>query len=338
MSDFDVGSCRFYENKYPQPDELVMVRVNHLADVAAYVSLLEYNNMEGMILFTELSRKRIRSISQFIRVGKLETVQVLRVDEKQGYIDLSKKKVSTEDAAACEERYNKAKMVHSILKNVAKLCEVKLETLYETLVWPLNRKYGNAHDALKRAVNEPSILNEYAIPERVREEMLKSIQLRLKPQPVRVRADVDITCFTKEGIDSIKAALHAGLAVPGTAEIPISIKLVSPPSYVFLATAMDKDAVLSVVDRSIEAVATTIRSLGGDVVVQQKARVISEREDKKMQNEISNATNDLDADEEGSESDEDGSDEEGEGASSSSSSKKKSSGGDDDLSSSTNFD
>ena len=53
-------SCRFFENEYPEIDEYVMVNVQSIAEMGAYVSLLEYNNKEGMILLSELSRRRIR--------------------------------------------------------------------------------------------------------------------------------------------------------------------------------------------------------------------------------------------------------------------------------------
>ena len=59
----------------------------------ALLQLMEYNNIEGMIPLTELSRRRIRSVNKHIRVGKTEIVQVFRLDEDKGYIDLSKKKV-----------------------------------------------------------------------------------------------------------------------------------------------------------------------------------------------------------------------------------------------------
>lgn len=39
---------------------------------------------------------------------------VLRVDKEKGYIDLSKRRVSPEDIAASEERYNKSKMVRPL--------------------------------------------------------------------------------------------------------------------------------------------------------------------------------------------------------------------------------
>ena len=35
------------------------------------MQLLEYNNIEGMILSSELSRRRIRSVAKILRVGEL---------------------------------------------------------------------------------------------------------------------------------------------------------------------------------------------------------------------------------------------------------------------------
>lgn len=77
-------SCRMYANKFPEVDDLVMVNVRQIAEMGAYVQLLEYDNIEGMILLSELSRRRIRSIQKLIRVGKNEVVVVLRVDKEKG--------------------------------------------------------------------------------------------------------------------------------------------------------------------------------------------------------------------------------------------------------------
>merc|ERR1712134_62276 len=137
-------NCRMYENQYPEVDDLVTVQVKSIAEMGAYVSLLEYNNIEGMILLSELSRRRIRSINKLIRVNRNEVVMVLRVDKEKGYIDLSKRRVSAEDVAKCEERYNKAKAVHRVMRHVADRQGKRLEELYEMVGWPLYRKYGHA--------------------------------------------------------------------------------------------------------------------------------------------------------------------------------------------------
>jgi hypothetical protein len=39
--------CRMYAARFPEVDDLVMVNVRQITDVGAYVSLLEYNNIEG---------------------------------------------------------------------------------------------------------------------------------------------------------------------------------------------------------------------------------------------------------------------------------------------------
>ena len=47
-------TCRFYEQKFPEIEDVVMVNVRSIADMGAYVHLLEYNNIEGRFCqFTE---------------------------------------------------------------------------------------------------------------------------------------------------------------------------------------------------------------------------------------------------------------------------------------------
>lgn len=76
-------SCRFYKHQYPKLEDVVMVNVRSIAEMGAYVSLLEYNNIEGMIKLSELSRRRIRSINKLVRIGRNECVVVIRVDKEK---------------------------------------------------------------------------------------------------------------------------------------------------------------------------------------------------------------------------------------------------------------
>jgi translation initiation factor 2 subunit 1 len=51
---------------------LFELQVTKIAEMGAYVRLLEYNGIEGMILLSELSRRRIRSINKLIKVRELQ--------------------------------------------------------------------------------------------------------------------------------------------------------------------------------------------------------------------------------------------------------------------------
>ena len=60
-----------------------------------------------MILLSELSRRRIRSINKLVRVGRDECAVVVRVDQEKGYIDLSKRRLSDEEKVKCANKFEK---------------------------------------------------------------------------------------------------------------------------------------------------------------------------------------------------------------------------------------
>ncbi|KAI0335063.1 eukaryotic translation initiation factor 2 subunit alpha [Cubamyces sp. BRFM 1775] len=328
---------RYYEQRYPEVDELVMVQVRQIAEMGAYVKLLEYDNIEGMILLSELSRRRIRSIQKLIRVGRNEVVVVLRVDKEKGYIDLSKRRVSPEDIVKCEERYMKSKTVASIMRHVASKIpsldgeilegeqakqaeaeaaeakrsrraakkeghedelppdenapgagganeEARLEQLYDQIAWPLGRKYGHPYDAFKLALTEPETVwaaLPNPVPQPVLNILTSTIARRLTPQPIKLRADIELTCYTPAGIDAIKKALRAGEAQSNEA-VPIKAKLVAPPLYVLSTNATDKYAAVDRLERAIEAIQSTIEDQGGSLVVKMKPKAVSETEEQDL--------------------------------------------------------
>ena len=278
--------CRFYENPFPEIESVVMVNVRNIADMGAYVSLMEFNNIEGMILLSELSRRRIRSIHKLIRVNRNEVVMVLRVDKEKGYIDLSKRRVSPEDVAACEDRFNKAKAVHGVLRHVAERRKYHLQDLYEKIGWPLYRKYGHAYDAFKLAISdEKNAVDPFAdidVPEDLKDEIKMYILRRLAPQPTKIRSDIEVSCFAYEGIDAIREALFAGMAV-GTENAQIKIKLVAPPIYVLSTTTLDKDAGVALLNEAIEAIKAIIIAKGGKIDVKMAPKAVSDKEENALQ-------------------------------------------------------
>merc|ERR1719261_1605335 len=134
MSQYREG--RFYEAEYPELDEIVVVQVKRIVEMGAYVSLLEYDGKEGMMLLSELSKRRIRSVSKLLKVGRTEICMVLRVDQDKGYIDLSKRRVAPEDAAIKEESFAKAKAVQGIMRHVAATLNIDVEDLCVKIAWP----------------------------------------------------------------------------------------------------------------------------------------------------------------------------------------------------------
>lgn len=257
------------------------------------------DNIDGMILLSELSRRRIRSIQKLIRVGRNEVVVVLRVDKDKGYIDLSKRRVSPEDIVKCEERYNKSKMVHSIMRHVAEKTTTPIEELYQSIGWPLNKKYGHSIDAFKLSITNPDVWNDVTFPnDVVKEELLSYIGKRLTPQPTKVRSDIEVTCFGYEGIDAVKTALRCAEA-KNTQDNQVKVKLVSPPLYgmsaqrcpksrrlltliVLTSQCLDKNAGIATLEQAIKDIEESITGAGGNCVVKMAPKAVTENDDAEL--------------------------------------------------------
>ena len=243
---------------------------------------LEYDGIEGMILLSELSRRRIRSVQKLIRVGRNEVVVVMRVDPDKGYIDLSKRRVSAEEVVKCEEQYEKGRAVDSILTQVAKRRNVPTESLYEQVAWPLQRKYGHAYEAFKLSIQEPDVVfGPLEIEPDTLAELKHTIARRLTPKPVKVRADIEVRCFAYNGIEAIRKALKAGEAL-STEAVPIKVRLVAPPLYVMSTTSTDKSAAIETMEKAVEAINQTITEEKGDMLVKMAPKVVSETEDAEL--------------------------------------------------------
>lgn len=299
------ADCRMYESPFPEVEQVVMVQVKNIADMGAYVSLLEYNGIEGMILLSELSRRRIRSISSLIKVGRQEPVMVVRVDKQKGYIDLSKRRVSEEEVAACEEKYNKSKMVHSIMRHVAETSGVDLEELYTNVAWPLYRQYGHAFEAFKLVVTDPAsvfggLMKEVtevqedgtevkqqvpAMADDIKSNLIANIRRRMTPQPLKIRADVELKCFHYDGVLHIKDAMRRAEQA-SEADCQVRIVLVAPPLYVLTTFTLAKEKGIAALERAIKLAAEEIEKHKGKLTVKEAPRAVSDRDDRLLAEQL----------------------------------------------------
>ncbi|GJD11000.1 Eukaryotic translation initiation factor 2 subunit alpha [Galdieria sulphuraria] len=276
-----------YENTYPEPEDVVMVQVKDIQEMGAYVQLLEYNNIHGMIMLSELSRRRIRSVNKLLRVGRQEVCLVVRVDKEKGYIDLSKRRVTPEDLQRMEEKWNK----------------IDLEDLYQRWGWPLYRRFGHAYDGFRQILVDPSISNDLEITEKEKEELMKNIQRKLTPTVMRFRADIEVYCFRFEGIDAVKEALLLGES-EGTDESPVKVKLVKPPLYVVTTNCLDKTQGIDILQRAVEKIKTKILEKNGKFTMKEEPRAISDRDDRllsRLMDELEERNREVSGDEESEE-------------------------------------
>ena len=275
------SESRFYEKPTPDIDELVKVQVVRIEEHGAYCSLLEYDGIEGLLLISELSKRRIRSISKLIRVGQTHCCAVLRND--RGNIDLSKKRVSNEEAKLFEVKFADAKAVQSIMKHIASQLNNETEEVCKKVSWPLYRQSGHPIDALRRLGSSNgedvvSVLRSYeGFSTEIETALVDVVTRKLTPQPVKIRADIEVSCFDYRGIDAVRTALLKGKEV-SSADLQLSIRLVAPPQYMIVTNTLAKDEGFAAVESCMNIIKREIESLGGKFAVKQKPTIVGDDE------------------------------------------------------------
>jgi len=270
----------FYERKVPEPDELVMVRVNSIDDMGVLCSLLEYNNLEGFLPLSEISRKRMRSVLRHVRVGQQQVLQVLRVDTERGYTDLSKKYITEVEKDSGTEKYNKGKTVHSITKRVAETLHKDLEDIYKTYVWPLYATFNHPYDAFKNLAGmkegeEDDIWKDMPdIDPEIKQAFIGLIKHQMAVQPVKVGAQIEVMCYSEGGISDIKKALKAGLALNNDSLTAVKIQLISSPLYLVWTTTLDEEKGNKAILEVIAEIKKNITELGGVLKIVKDTAVI----------------------------------------------------------------
>jgi len=161
------------------------------------------------------------------------------------------------------------------MKHVAVSCGLRVVELLEKVAWPLFDKYsetdppGHALTGLTEFLVNEDLLKDIDLPDNVKQTLLKEIKHRLAEKPVKVQAQIEVTCYTEEGIDAIKPSLLAGKKV-GKQDQEVEIHLISTPLYRLTTQCMEKQHGIDLLNVAIEAIKTEILSHKGTLTVKEE--------------------------------------------------------------------
>ena len=258
-------SCHMYPSAYPDAGDVVVIEIQSINQSVAYVTLPEYNDVEGMILLSNMSKKRA-PVLNLKRAGKLDYAVVLRVDALQGYIDLSKRAVLPGAIPPLEAKWKKSKLVHSIAKQVAGRAKLPLERVYQRYIWPLYDTHEHAHDAFVCATLNEDIFDFIQEEDEIKQLFQDCIVRRLRSTMTKYSAVIELTCYEYNGVDIIKEAMRAG-AGETRGDMSATIRLIAPPNYLVTASSFDPQEAEQFVKHVYEVMKDTIERGGGNAIL-----------------------------------------------------------------------
>lgn len=230
----------FFKKKgLPEESEFVICIVKKVLPHSVFVSIEEYENLEGMIHMSEVSPGRIRNIRDFVVEGKKLVCKVLKVDDQKRHVDLSLRRVPLSQRNTKNESYKQEEKSEKILEIIGKNLKTNLKDVYEKVGYKLIENYGSLTRPFTSIVkNELDILG-LDIPDAYKDELVKVIKEKIKIQEVAISGTLTLRSENGDGMNEIKNALLDSKKFADKREYKIRFKYIGAPNYRLEVTASD---------------------------------------------------------------------------------------------------
>lgn len=247
--------------------QFVVVKIIKIEDNIITVKLLEYTNVEGLIMPNEISRRRIRNITQVTKLGRIEICQILKIENE--HVDLSLKQVDEEDKSSTLEKYKKNKLAYSIAEKIAKKLNKTTCDIYQIYNKEI-QKYGSLYNFFGAIKENMHYINKNNIIEQVTEDI---IYQEFKASIFKIRADIDIICPKNNGIEIIKKSLDKGFEF----DTNIEICLLNTPTFSISKICNNKETGFQCINSVLDIIKNEIENNGGEFHLMVAPKIYGEK-------------------------------------------------------------
>jgi len=190
----------------PEQGEIVLATVTKVMDHGAYVTLDEYDEIQGFLHISEIAPGWIRSVSRFVKDGEKKVLLVKKVNVKRGDIDLSLKQVTKDQKKQKLKEVKKYEKGKTLLQNVqdkTKLTDDEIEKLEDVIY----SKFDSVYDAfIEIGRNGIESVKELKLAKKTA-SVIEEICSKIKLPSVEIRGIMEITNTKSNGIEIIKKTL-----------------------------------------------------------------------------------------------------------------------------------
>ncbi|HSD04910.1 MAG TPA: translation initiation factor IF-2 subunit alpha [Nitrosopumilaceae archaeon] len=243
----------------PEVGEIVVATVTRIMDQGAYVSLDEYNNIQGFLHISEIATGWIRHVEKFVKVGEKKVLLVKRVNTARSEIDLSLKQVSSDQKKKKLlelKRNEKEQILIDSLRTKAGLTQAEAEKLEGVLV----NKFNSIYDAFSEIVSKGiTVLDDLNLPKKTL-STIEEISSKIQVPHVEIRGVLELTSTKSNGIEIIKKSL---LEAMESKDASVEITYIGAPKYRLTVSAQNFKTAEKALKPVLLTIQTTIEKKGG---------------------------------------------------------------------------
>ena len=190
----------------PEIDDLVLCKVTKIYPNSVFVNLLEYND-SGIIHISEVAPGRIRNLRDYVSVGRQIICKILRIDKERGHIDLSLRRVNSNQRREKLDEIKQEIKSESIVKNLAKRVNMPYKKLYEDLTKAIFKEYSHLHLCFKDVADGETDLISLNVSKKVADPLTEIILDKFKPKKITIEGEIKLQTYEEAGVTKIKDIL-----------------------------------------------------------------------------------------------------------------------------------
>ena len=235
----------------PEQGEIVLATITKVMDHGAYVTLDEYDEIQGFLHISEIAPGWIRSVSRFVKDGEKKVLLVKKVNAKRGDIDLSLKQVSKDQKKQKLKEVKKYEKGRTLLQNVQEKADLSDDEV-EKIEDKIYTKFDSVYDAfIEIGRNGIEIIKDLKFTKKT-VTTIEEICSKIKLPSVEIRGIMEITNNKSDGIEIIKKILLDVLKK----DPKIDITYLGAPKYRLSITSEDFKSA----EKSLKPIITEIQT------------------------------------------------------------------------------
>ena len=245
----------------PEIGEIVIATITKVNDHGAYVTLDEYNGIQGFLHVSEIAPGWVRKVTKYVREGEKKVLLIKKVQATRGEIDLSLKQISKEQRKKKLLDVKRFEKEQGILKNIqekAKLSSKQIEAIEDKLL----SKYDSVYDAIiDIATKNKEALENLEITEEIK-TVIEDISTKIKLPSVEIRGILELTNNKSNGIEVIRKILLDVIKENNNSKIEISY--IGAPKYRVGIIAQDFKTAEKILKPILEKIEKDTKKKGGE--------------------------------------------------------------------------
>ena len=194
------------ERDYPEEGDLVMCSVKEVFPYGAFVILDEYDK-EGMIHIKEISSSWVKNIRNHVREGQKIVCKVLKVDASKNHIDLSLRRVTSQQKKTKVQEFKREKKGEKLLELYASNIGEDYKSIIHSIGVPIVNKYGDLYAAFEETSTKGKSVLEGLIDEKYVDGLYEIIKTNVENPLVSITGHIILECFSGDGVNIVKDAL-----------------------------------------------------------------------------------------------------------------------------------